>query len=431
MKSDEARELAYVSGVALAHLTRVVGGAHTAVSSTARAAVTTLVGPVARPVFAVSDAVAGGVYAVTGLGVRAGAALAGAIAADRLRANDDHGLSVHDAAKAPTVLAVGHALWGEGFDRVPTLAPAMHVRRGGRAVPLTTAGVRAAYGPVTGQVAVFVHGWGETDQWWRYAATKREPYADRLAADLGLTPVLVRYNTGLRVSANGRALGAMLAELVAHWPVAVDRIVLIGHSMGGLVIHSALAQADHDWASLVTDTVTLGTPHHGAPLARGVQRTDAALSAIDRGRWAADLLGTRSGGLRDLEHGNVVPADWRGHPSDGLDRRTHPVARADVRHHAVVAVAPGFAGSVGASVGDLMVTVASAAHAESDSVTSRFAPDGIAIVRGVTHLGLVNDERVYAALTRWLSAPCAILDGAPQPPGEAPPPCTHHDAARS
>lgn len=423
--------MAYVSGVALAHLTRMVRGAHAAVSSAASDAVSVLVGPLAGPGFVVADVVAGGVYAAVGLGLRAGAALAGAVAAERMRADDDQRRSLHDASKAPHVLAVGHALWGEGFGGAPTLTPAMHVRRGGRAVPLTTAGVRAAYGPVTGQVAVFVHGWGETDRCWRYAATKREPYADRLAADLGLTPVLVRYNSGLRISANGRALDAVLAELVAGWPVAVDRIVLIGHSMGGLVIHSALAQAGGAWADLVTDTVTLGTPHHGAPLARGVQRADAALATTTRGRWAADLLGTRTGGVRDLEHGNVVAADWSGRPPDGGDHRTHPAARAQVRHHAVVAVAPGFSGAFGARVGDLVVPVASAEHVEMHSVASRFAVERVEMVRGVTHLGLVNDERVYAALTRWLSAPCAILDGAPQPPGEAPPPCTHHDDARS
>ncbi|GAA1810448.1 hypothetical protein [Nostocoides veronense] len=41
---------------------------------------------------------------------------------------------------------------------------------------------------------------------------------------LGLTPVLVRYNSGLRISDNGAALGALLADLVAGWPVPLTRI---------------------------------------------------------------------------------------------------------------------------------------------------------------------------------------------------------------
>ncbi|HNQ08430.1 MAG TPA: hypothetical protein PKH97_14735 [Tetrasphaera sp.] len=67
MKSAEAREMAYVSGVALAHLTRMVRGAHAAVSSAASDAVSVLVGPLAGPGFVLADVVAGGVYAATGL----------------------------------------------------------------------------------------------------------------------------------------------------------------------------------------------------------------------------------------------------------------------------------------------------------------------------------------------------------------------------
>ena len=57
--------------------------------------------------------------------------------------------------------------------------------------------------------------------------------------DLGYTPVFVRFNTGRHISENGASLAALLDELVADWPVEVERIAIVGHSMGGLVARSA------------------------------------------------------------------------------------------------------------------------------------------------------------------------------------------------
>ena len=159
----------------------------------------------------------------------------------------------------------------------PSIAPAMHLRVGGRWVESSPQGLVTAYPDPSGEIVVLLHGLCETETSWRLGDDIREPYADRLAHDLGLTPVLVRYNSGLRISDNGAALGALLADLVAGWPVPLTRIVLIGHSMGGLVIHSALAQVgpERRWPQLVTETVSLGSPHHGSPVARGVHRADA------------------------------------------------------------------------------------------------------------------------------------------------------------
>ena len=64
---------------------------------------------------------------------------------------------------------------------------------------------------------------------------------------------------------------ALLQELTEAWPVAVDRLALVGHSMGGLIVRAACAvrsEASRPWDALVTDVVTLGTPHLGAPARR-------------------------------------------------------------------------------------------------------------------------------------------------------------------
>jgi pimeloyl-ACP methyl ester carboxylesterase len=89
-------------------------------------------------------------------------------------------------------------------------------------------------------VVVFLHGLFETEFSWRLGAGEDgETYGSRLARDLGCTPVDVRYNTGRHISENGRSLSELLEAVVAEWPVEVEEVALVGHSMGGLVARSA------------------------------------------------------------------------------------------------------------------------------------------------------------------------------------------------
>src|SRR3954471_17419693 len=87
------------------------------------------------------------------------------------------------------------------------------------------------------RVAVFVHGLCETDDAW--ALFGRHPYGARLEEELGYTPLYLRYNTGIHISDNGRRLARLLEETVESWPVPVEEIALVGHSMGGLVARRA------------------------------------------------------------------------------------------------------------------------------------------------------------------------------------------------
>ena len=97
-----------------------------------------------------------------------------------------------------------------------------------------------------------------------------------------------------------------MEQLVAAWPVDVDEIALVGHSMGGLVARSACchaAEADADWARLVKHSVSLGTPHMGAPLEQAVHVLSAGLARLPETRPFANFLRRRSGGIRDLRQG--------------------------------------------------------------------------------------------------------------------------------
>jgi hypothetical protein len=73
----------------------------------------------------------------------------------------------------------------------------------------------------------------------------------------------------------------------------------------------------------VRDTVTLGSPHLGAPLERGVHRLAAQLARLPETRPLARLLTLRSVGIMDLRHGTLVEADWTDRDLDPLGPAEH------------------------------------------------------------------------------------------------------------
>ncbi len=158
-------------------------------------------------------------------------------------------------------------------------------------------------------VLVLVHGLCMNDLQWRGEHEGRiVDHGETLAAALGATPLYLRYNTGLHIAQNGRELSAQLERLVAHWPVPVERISLIAHSMGGLVARSACHHGEVDamsWRRHVRDLVFLGVPHHGAPLERAGSLIDQLLARTMYTAPFAKLGQMRSAGITDLRHGRV------------------------------------------------------------------------------------------------------------------------------
>jgi pimeloyl-ACP methyl ester carboxylesterase len=298
----------------------------------------------------------------------------------------------------------------------------------GRAVPPVTAALQEAFPGATGRLAVFLHGLTETEDSWTYGAEKHHgdatvTYGSQLQRDLGLTPVYLRYNTGLHISENGRSLDALLAALVEAWPVDVQDVVLIGHSMGGLVARSALHQAGsgttaaRGWTHLVRDTVTLGSPHLGAPLERGVHRLTARLARLPETRPLARLLTLRSVGIKDLRHVTLVESDWTGRDLDALTpgEHTHVPLQDGARHFVVLAtLSRDPSGRLADLLGDLLVPPRSASGDTGDDDRLAFPPDHVHRVGGMHHFDLLNHPLVYARIRDWLvERPGGVLPEAP------------------
>jgi pimeloyl-ACP methyl ester carboxylesterase len=289
-------------------------------------------------------------------------------------------------------------------DRANPLAIEMRLRHRGEPLELTADALRAALPHAGGKLVVLVHGSCMTDEQWTRNGT--DPGAG-LARDLGYTPVYLHYNSGLHISTNGRAFAALLEQLVAAWPVALDELVIIGHSMGGLVARSACHVGDeerHAWRARLGSLIMVGSPHHGAPLERGGNWIDLLLGIS---RYSAPLgkLGRiRSAGITDLRYGNVLDEHWHGRDrfAHGPDHRPTLELPAGVRCFAI-------AGTLSTAPGerlrsDGMVPVASAlgTHA-SPGLHLDFPDDRRSIAFGTGHIDLLDDPAVYATIRGWLS----------------------------
>jgi len=285
------------------------------------------------------------------------------------------------------------------------LATPMDLRRGGQRLELRREALQAAIPAATGKLLVLVHGSSLNDLLW----TRRgHDHGAALERDLGYTAVYLRYNSGLHVSTNGRALAELLERLVAEWPVPIEELTLLAHSMGGLVCRSACHAAEaagQRWPRELRRMVFLGTPHHGAPLERGGSWVDLLLGVSRYSAPLAKLGKIRSAGVTDLRFGSVLDEDWGGRDrfEHGEDPRTPVPLPAGVACYAIAASTAAAEG--GALPGDGLVPIDSALgrHARPE-MTLAIPEERRAVVFGTSHLDLLASPEVYEVLRGWLSS---------------------------
>jgi pimeloyl-ACP methyl ester carboxylesterase len=200
------------------------------------------------------------------------------------------------------------------------LALRMALRVDGADVQPTEEGLAGALGEeATGRLAVFVHGFGEHDDSWRWYSeahwdTPGISYGELLRRDLGFTPLYLHYNTGRSVGANAAQLSVLLDLVATNWPTWIDEIVLVGHSAGGRVARGAVRHGSVSgagWVGQVSAVFTLGTPRTAQAAERAARTAARTLERLPETRPLAELLEGRSAGLKDLgayEDENWIPA---------------------------------------------------------------------------------------------------------------------------
>jgi pimeloyl-ACP methyl ester carboxylesterase len=367
-----------------------------------------------RPVRVVHDGIANAVY---------GSLRFASAAAPRLAVRAAEGVELLGGPALPSSrlgrMAHGAAngMWGDMLaERHSELALNMTLRVDGRDITPSPQAIRAAYPGASGRIVVFVHGWCDNAESWQRHALQRVDsegvalgavdYGAALQQELGYTPVYIRYNTGLHISENGRALAALLQSLHACWPVPVESVALIGHSMGGLVVRSAChAGPVYAWARDVGHVICLGSPHLGAPLEKGVNVLAWALARVPETQGMARLINLRSRGVKDLRFGACAEADWQDVDPDEFlrDRCTEVPFLPHATYCFVGATVSAVPGSVaGRLVGDVLVLWQSAAGSGRRRRIP-FEADRGRHLGGMHHLQLLNSPRVYALLRDWLA----------------------------
>ena len=254
------------------------------------------------------------------------------------------------------------------------------------------------------RVCVWIHGLGCNESMWMLDETETVlPFGSCLQADHGYLPLYLRYNTGQRISDNGSQLNDLLQSYVETHP-QVQELLLVGHSMGGLVIRSACHKGKGaPWTRLIRHIFYLGSPHLGAPLERTANVATHLLSKVPTTatRVISEVINTRSKGVKDLRYGNLSDQDWMEFDPDALleNRRVAVPWLATARHHRIV-------GELVSGLGPLGDAVVPRTSAQGDArglEPGAPEPSDVQRMPGLHHLAVAQHPTVYAAISERLT----------------------------
>jgi len=240
---------------------------------------------------------------------------------------------------------------------------------------------RAHRRDAAGTRVLFIHGLCMNDQQWQAPADDGEDFGARLVRDAGYRPLYLRYNSGLPIAESGALLADLLESRHSGRHAWREPWHVVAHSMGGLLIRSAMAQGmakGHRWPEHLHHLVFLGTPHHGAPLERLGTMVDAVL-ALNRfsSPWKA-LGGIRSVAIQQLGRAKVDA--WVSRPKR-------------LQMHAVAGTLESASGrTLPKLLGDGLVPVDSALWHREDASAGAVATRRV--FPGVGHLSLIRHPEV-------------------------------------
>ncbi|MBI4208518.1 MAG: alpha/beta hydrolase [Deltaproteobacteria bacterium] len=258
---------------------------------------------------------------------------------------------------------------------------------------------------ITEKICVFVHGSCDNEESWQ----SHKGYGLILQKKLGYTPLYVRYNSGLHISTNGQKLSRLLRKLFRSHSEKIKEMVLIGHSMGGLVIRSAgyYGKKGHEkWVKKVSKIFLLGAPHSGSHVEKLGNLATNVLKTIPNfyTKIIAKLGNIRSDGIKDLRHGYLVDEDWKGKDPDPLLGMGRSVPLLDGVHYYIIAA------TLSKNPESLMAQLWGDGMVHPSSATGKsflmsnpiaFPKENLRIFAGVSHIGLTHNSHVGRQIVEW------------------------------
>jgi pimeloyl-ACP methyl ester carboxylesterase len=282
----------------------------------------------------------------------------------------------------------------------------MQFRYQSKALQMSPEALKVVYPNINGKILLMVHGSCMSDiQWTR----KNHNHEKKISKDLQKTPVYLYYNSGRHISTNGQNLNNSLEELIKNWPVPVEEITILAHSMGGLVTRSAIyygQEKQKNWPNLLKKVVFLGTPHHGSQIEKAGNYLDLILETIPYTKPLAKLGKIRSSGVTDLRYGNLIDEDWQNSDRFELksDQRQHVQLPKSIQFYSIAAITNKKNTSKSIKIlGDNLVDVKSALgkHKNPDKNLS-FKKKNTCVVYESNHLDLLSNPKITDKLLKWL-----------------------------
>ncbi|MBF0377804.1 MAG: hypothetical protein HQK72_10020 [Desulfamplus sp.] len=262
-----------------------------------------------------------------------------------------------------------------------------------------------------GKIALMVHGLCMNDLQWN---RKGHDHGKELSRDFGYTPVYLHYNTGLHISENGKSFSELMEKFINQISnTTIDKqieIVIIAHSMGGLVSRSAFYYgklANHTWLKHVKKLICLGTPHHGSPLERFGNWIDMFLEINPYCSPFSRLGKIRSAGVTDLRYGNIIDDDWKeqGRFEYSNDSRLPVSLPEDIDCYAVAVTTTKDSCTIANNiVGDGLVPLNSALGSHKNPDFNLLFPDNHKWVgNDMNHMDLLSSQEVYQTIKKWVA----------------------------
>jgi triacylglycerol lipase len=262
---------------------------------------------------------------------------------------------------------------------------------------------------ISTKICVLIHGLTHNETAWEFA--DKSDYGSRLAQDLQYTPFYLRYNTGLHISHNGKALAAILEELYQNYPVEIEEICIIVHSMGGLLTHSACHYAqenEFEWTKKIKSIFLLATPHLGSYLERFANVVTNILGQVPN--WHTRLVGKainlRSAGIKDLRFGYLKEDDWKDKKPDQFLQNDKTLVQklSGVSYHVISGrLTQDEKHWVTQLFGDILVSTESAGANSKSEVEFNFPPENHYQFANTSHPELSTMLKVYERIKTCLN----------------------------
>jgi len=309
------------------------------------------------------------------------------------------------------ILAILNGVLGDTLEKTKiTLAMKMTLHTADLPLILTKKYLAKSDLPASGRICILAHGNCGSEKGWGFRENSSTSYGSLLQKDFGFTPFFLSYNSGLHISTNGKLLSNLLEKLIAHYPHKISELMLVGHSMGGLVFRSACHYGEKEnkkWVKLIKKIFYLGTPHLGTHLEKFGKLTTSIVSQIPNPvtKFIVSLGDLRSAGIKDMRHGYLTEEDWQGKNADALfhwpQNKIPLLKRAD--HYLICGTLSKVAGSkMGKLFGDGLVHPASGTgQGLFSSSALPFLKEHCKILPGISHHHLQTSRRVYAQIKNW------------------------------